>query len=255
MDRHRRTGFELDGTIEASSIAGMLGRELRASARRRGLTQIELARRVGLSGSRISEIQRGQGTKASLETWVKLGKAIGRPLAVSFSRGIDAPEPRDAGHLAAQELVVGLARRHGRRADFELPTRPSDPSRSIAGALRDDGARALSGGEIWNRLDDVGAAARATSRKSVEAEGPAIVAAGTGAAYRVALCWLLVDTAANRRLVARYPEILQSRFPGSSLLWVRCLVEGSPPPDEAGIAWVDPSSGRIVPLRFRVRRR
>ena len=202
-----------DGRIEASSIAGTLGRELRASARRRRLTQVELGRRVGLSGARISEIERGQGSGASLETWVKLGKAIGRPLAVSFSRDVDAGEPRDAGHLAAQELVLGLARGHGRRADFELPTRPSDPSRSIDVALRDDLARALIVLEIWNRLDDVGAAARATSRKAVEAEGPAMVVARSGPAYRVALCWLLVDTAANRGLVAHYPEILQSRIP------------------------------------------
>ena len=119
MDRHRRTGFELDGSVEASSIAGSLGRDLRATARRRRLTQAELGRRVGLSGPRIGEIQRGQGASASLDTWVKLGKAIGRPLAVAFSREIDALEVNDAGHLAAQELVLGLARRHGRRADFE----------------------------------------------------------------------------------------------------------------------------------------
>jgi transcriptional regulator with XRE-family HTH domain len=250
MDRHRRTAFEVDGTLEASSIASTLGRELRASARRRRLTQIELGRRVGLSGARISEIQRGQGASASLETWVKLGKAVGRPLAVSFSRDIDGHEPADAGHLAAQELVLSRARRHGRRADFELPTRSSNTALSIDVALRDDVARALIVVEIWNRLDDVGAAARATSRKAVEAEGPAMVAARTGPAYRVALCWLLVDTAANRRLVARYPEIIQSRFPGSSFGWARCLSDGLPPPDAAGIAWIDQRSGRIVPLRL-----
>jgi hypothetical protein len=158
---------------------------------------------VGLSGPRIGEIQRGMGASASLETWVKLGKAVGRPLAVSFSRDIDAHEAHDAGHLAAQELVLGFARRHGRRADFELPTRPSDPTRSIDVALLDDAARVLIVVEIWNRLDDLGRAARATSRKAVEAEGPATIAARTGPPYRVAVCWLLVDTAANRRLVAR----------------------------------------------------
>jgi transcriptional regulator with XRE-family HTH domain len=190
MDRHRRTRFEVDGSVEASSLAGSLGRDLRTTARRRRLTQVELGRRVGLSGPRIGEIQRGQGASASLETWVKLGKAVGRPLAVSFSRDIEAPEARDAGHLAAQELVFGLARRHGRRADFELPTRPSDAARSIDVALRDDAARALIVVEIWNRLDDLGGAARASSRKVVEAEGPAMIAARIGPAYRVALCWL-----------------------------------------------------------------
>ncbi len=182
---------------------------------------------------------------------MKLGKAVGRPLAVSFSRDIDAHDTHDAGHLAAQEVVLGLARRHGRRADFELPTRPSDPARSIDVALRDDAARTLIVVEIWNRLDDLGAAARATTRKAIEAEGPATIAARSGPAYRVALCWLLVDTAANRRLVARYPEILQSRFQGSSLGWTRCLTDGIPPPADAGLAWIDPRTRRIVPLRFR----
>ena len=167
MDRHRRTGFEVDGTIDASSIAGSLGRELRATARRRRLTQAVLGRRVGLSGPRIGEIERGHGASASLETWVKLGKAVDRPLAVSFSRDIDAHEPRDAGHLVAQEFVLGLARNHGRRAGFELPTRPSDPTRSIDVALRDDAARAFIVVEIWNRFDDLGRAARATSRKGM----------------------------------------------------------------------------------------
>ena len=80
-----------------------------------------------------------------------------------------------------------------------------------------------------------------------------MIAARSGPAYRVAMCWLLVDTAANRRLVARYPEILQSRVPGSSRGWARSKSEGFPPPDEEGIAWIDPRSGRIVPLRFRTR--
>ena len=54
-----------------------------------------------------------------------------------------------------------------------------------------------------------------------------------------------------KHLVARYPEILGRRFPGSSLGWVRCLTEGRPPPSEPGLAWVDPRSGRLVQLRHR----
>src|SRR5258707_9940660 len=88
----------------------------------------------------------------------------------------------------------------------------------------------------------------------MEAEGPAMIAARTGPPYRVALCWLLVDTAANRRLVARYPEILKTRFPGSSFGWAHCLTGGSPPPDEAGIAWVDTRTRRDVPLGFPMSR-
>ena len=255
MDRHRRTNVELDGTIEASSIAGSLGREVKAASRRRKLTQAELGRRVGLSRARIGELVRGNGANAPLAAWVKIGKAIGRPLAVSFTRDIEPGETRDAGHLAAQELVLGLARRQGRRAAFEVPTRPADLARSIDVAIRDDNDRAIIIVEIWNRLDDLGAAARATTRKLLEADGPAVLAARDAPPFRVASCWLLVDTAANRRLVARYPEILKSRFPGSSLGWARCLAEGLPPPTEPGLAWIDTRSGRIVPLRHRRSRR
>lgn len=251
MDRHRRTNIELDGTTEARSIALTLGRELKITRTRRRMTQAQLGRRVGLSAARIGELERGEGATSPLHQWVKIGKALDRPLAVSFSRDIELREPRDAGHLGAQELVLRLARQHGRPSDFELPTRPLDPACSIDAALRDDVARALMIVEIWNRFDDLGAAARATSRKVSEAEALAVLVAGDGPPYRVATCWLLVDTAANRRLVARYPEILESRFPGSSLGWVRCLTEGLPPPMEPGIAWIDTHAGRIVPLRHR----
>jgi transcriptional regulator with XRE-family HTH domain len=251
MSRVRRTDAEVQAQRESARIAATLGSDLRRARTRRRITQKALGARVGLGQGRISDLERGHGATAPLDTWIALGIAIDRPLAVSFSRDIEPPEPRDAGHLAAQELVLSLARRLGRRADFELPSRPTDPARAIDVAIRDDGARVIVIVEIWNRLDDLGAAARATTRKVSEAEGPAVLAAGDGPPYRVAACWLLVDTAANRTLVARYPEILKSRFPGSSSGWVRCLTEGLPPPTHPGLAWVDPRSHRIVPLRHR----
>lgn len=251
MEHRRRTNIQLDGSNLARSIAATLGSELMTTRKRRRLTQAALGQRVGLSRARVGELERGDGATAPIECWVRIGVAIDRPLAVGFSRPLDADSPRDAGHLAAQEVVLRLARQHGRRADFELPTKPSDPSRSIDVALRDLTARVLIVVEIWNRLDDLGAAARATSRKTAEAEAGAVAAMRVGPPDRVATCWLLVDTVANRALVARYPEILQSRFPGSSIAWVRCLVEGTAPPDAAGIAWIDPRTGRIVPLRRR----
>jgi hypothetical protein len=170
---------------------------------------------------------------------------------VAFSRDVEQAEPRDAGHLAAQELVLGLARSHGRAASFELPTRPADPARSTDVGLRDDAARALFLVEIWNRLDDLGAAARASDRKVVEASAYAALAGGDVGPYRVAACWLLVDTAANRRLIARYPEIVRTRFPGSSVRWAAALTNGTAPPAEPGVAWVAPRAGRIIPLRLR----
>ena len=148
-----------------------------------------------------------------------------------------------------------MVRQTGRKADFESPSRPADPSRSIDVAIRDDRSRTIVVVEIWNRLDDLGAAARASSRKVSEAESLAVATARDGNPYRVALCWLLVDTSANRRLVGRYPEIMRSRFPGSSVAWARCIVDGAPPPHEPGCAWIDPRSDRVMPLRLRRPRR
>jgi transcriptional regulator with XRE-family HTH domain len=255
MARIRRSDAALHGDALSSAIAATLGREARATRRHRRLTQQRLAGAIGISRPRYAEIERGEGATAPLGTWARIGAALARPLAVSFSRDIDPPEPRDAGHLAAQELVLRLARSHGRTASFELPTRPADPARSSDIGLRDDANRTLIVVEIWNRLDDIGAAARATDRKVAEAEAPAAFSGEDGAPYRVASCWLLVDTASNRRLVGAYPEIFRTRFPGSSAGWARALAEGAAPPIEPGIAWVDPRAGRIVPMRLRVPRR
>jgi hypothetical protein len=168
-------------------------------------------------------------------------------LAIGFARDI-VVAPRDAGHLAAQELLLRLAAAHGRAGQFELPTRPADPSLSIDVCLRDRRARILIVAEIWNRLDDLGAAARRMSRKVAEAT---VLAAAHDPPDRVAWCWLLVDTAANREIVRSYPAVLNATFDGSSQAWVRALSDGEVPPDRPGIAWIDPRGGRLTELRVR----
>lgn len=248
-DRQRRANAELEDTGQARFIAGTLGQDLNVARRRDRLTQAQLGRRIGLSGARIGELERGDGATAPLEVWVRLGDAIHRPLAVTFSQEIESQEPPDAGHLAAQELVLGLARQQGRQADIDIPARPADPSRRIDVVLHDDVARALILVEIWNGLDDLEAAVHSTSLKLADSSGPAMLAARNGSPYRVAACWLLLDTTANRRLVVQHPEILESSFPGSSVRWARCLANGAPPPAELGLAWIDPRGQRIMPLR------
>jgi hypothetical protein len=116
---------------------------------------------------------------------------------------------------------------------------------------RDDIERVLLLLEIWNRFDDVGRGARSTDRKVADAEALAI-AIGHGRPYRVASCWLLIDSAANRALLARYTTVLRTRFPGSSRAWVSALIHGTPIPTQPGIAWLDVRGGRIVPVRWPV---
>jgi transcriptional regulator with XRE-family HTH domain len=219
---------------------------LRDARRRRRWTQSGLGSRVGMGGSRIGQLEAGRGGSAPLEAWVRLGIALGRPLAVSFSRDVAPSEPDDAGHLAGQELVLALARRHGRTGLFELPTRPSPrDGGSVDVGIRDDPHRVLILVEVWNRASDLGNASRTSARKVFEVEG---LARFRG--YRIAHCWLFVDTAASRALVRRFPEVLRSQFRGSSIEWVRCLAEGAPPPRDPGLAWVDPRARRIRPLRL-----
>ena len=58
--------------------------------------------------TRIGELELGKGASAPLALWVRLGKAVDRPFASSFSRDLhEVPEPIHAGHLAAQEVVFG----------------------------------------------------------------------------------------------------------------------------------------------------
>ena len=246
MAPRRRTADHVEGVREATALGATLGGELRATRRRRRLTQRQLGDRVELSQTEISFLERGHGSRTPIATWVTIGIALDRPFAAGFSRDA-TPEPADAGHLVAQELVLRLARAQGRATTFELPTKPSDPSHSVDVGIRDDQHRVLSLIEIWNRLDDLGRATRSTDRKVAEA---ADLAAFRDPPYRVSSCWLLVDTAANRSLVRTYPEILHARFPGSSLDWVRALTRGSAAPRLPGLCWIDPRAGRLTPVRY-----
>lgn len=254
MGSKRRTGSLLDGHREALALAATLGGEIRAERRRRRWRQQDLATRVGISRSHLAGIERGRGVRTPLDVWIAFGLALGRPLAVSLSRSLAAREPADAGHLELQELAISLARRHGWRTSFELPTRSSHPNLSVDVAVRDDATRRLYLWECWNTLRDLGGAARSTDRKIAEA---AALAATLGTPddprgpYSVHACWLVRPSASNRALLRRYPGILSSRLPGSSLAWARTIETGSPPPAEPGIVWCDPATGRIVPVRWR----
>lgn len=255
MRRPRTTAEATAGTREAQAVAATLGRDARLTRARLRLTQGQVARRIGISRTRYAEMERGEGANAPLALWVKLGAGLGRALAVALSRDVTgdgaSADMRDAGHLAAQELVLRLARTHGRSVNVELATRPHDPLFVADLVLRDGPRRTLLLIEIVNRARDLGAAARSTDRMAAELEGFAILAGGDDGPYRVARGWLLVDTTANRRLMARYPEFLRARFPGSSASWTSALMEGLAPPVEPAIGWIDPRSGRIFPVRWR----
>ncbi len=69
--------------------------------------------------------------------------------------------------------------------------------------------------------------------------------------YRVRVCWVVRATVRNRALVARYPEIFATRFPGSSAGWVRALTAAAEPPAQPGLAWCDVAAARLFAWRQR----
>lgn len=242
--RRSRTNPQITGHREGIAIAATLGGQVRAARRARRLTQSVLATRIGLSGARLSEIERGYGLRAPLETWIALGVAVGRPLAVTMSRPLQPADADDAaaGHLRIQEHILKRARANGRAGTFELPTRPLDPSRSADVGLRDDQRATRILVECWNTIGDLGAAVRATHRKLAQA-------AATWPADRITGVWVVAATAANRAILARYPHVIAAAFPGSSRAWVRALEEGTVPPDTPGFVWFDPARGRLTEHR------
>jgi len=237
------------------------GSEVAKSRRRRRMTQSDLGRLAGVTQSTISKLERGFGGSLSLDAWQRIGLALERPLRIELAR--DArEETADAGHLAIQELVVRTARRAGWVARFELPSRPSNPAHSTDVGLRDDAGRRLALVECWNTFGDLGAAARSTNRKVADTHDLAAAIGGgrpadsdhpdePGAPYAVGTVWVVRATRRNRELLARYPELFASRFPGSSVGWLRTLTSGAPMPTEPGLVWCDVAATRLNAWRQR----
>ena len=247
--RRRTTETIREAGRLSTAVAVTLGQGVRAGRKRLKITQAALAERVQVDQSRISQIECGLGRGVGLELWVALGVAVGRPLAISFSKPLgETIEPADAGHLAIQECLLELARATGRSATFELATRPADPRRSIDVCVRDSHRRVLVIEEAWNTFGDIGAAIRSTNRKTAEATDLAAII-DDGPPYRVATVWVVRSSAANRALVARYPQVFRSAFPGSSRGWARALTTGVAPPAQPGLIWLDPASGQISEWR------
>ena len=121
----------------------------------------------------------GAGDAVPIRTWVALGDALG--LRSRFELARDWQEgPADAGHLAIQELMLGLARSTGANGSFELPIRPNDPSWSIDVFVRDDPRRWLIVEECWNTIGNVGEGGRSFDRKVAAARDLAVAIGGDG---------------------------------------------------------------------------
>jgi transcriptional regulator with XRE-family HTH domain len=241
MPRRRRPVLITEAERRWRERRARLGGDIRAARVRRKWTQAELARRAGVGRSAIGRAERGTGS-LDLEALERIAVALSVPLVIAFGRD-PRDEIADAGHLAMQEFVIGLARRAGFTTAFELPTRPSEPWRSTDVALGDPARRVLIDAECWNTFGDVGASTRSSSRKLAELDQIAVGRWGPDA--RAATVWVVRSTARNHALIARYPEVFATRFTGSSTAWVRALAEGGEVPTEPGLVWCDLATDRL----------
>lgn len=224
---------------------GRLGGDVRSARVRRHWSQAELAERAGIGRLVVSRIERGIG-RIDLEAVERVSVALDVALVLALGR-----DPRedvaDAGHLAMQELVLRAGRAAGFDVQFELGTRPAEPWRSIDVALGSARMRIAIVIECWNTIGDIGAGSRSTSRKEAELEAAALARWGPDA--RARSLWVVRATARNRSIVARYPQVFATRFPGSSRGWVATVTTGSEPPDAPGLVWCDVGATRIFGWR------
>lgn len=243
----RRSQLAVEAARRNQAQRVRIGAEIQSMRERRGWTRTELARRAGIGRMVESRIERAR-TNVDLDVLQRIGLVMDRPLVVTFGRDL-LEAPADAGHLAMQELVIRLGRAAGYSADFELPTRPSEPWRSADVGLIDPTHRRMILVECWNMIGDVGAATRSTNRKRVDLED--FAAGKWGSDVLVGVVWVVRSTARNRALLQRYPEVFDARFPASSRAWVETLTKGIAPPTEPGLVWSDVGATRLFEWRRR----
>jgi transcriptional regulator with XRE-family HTH domain len=241
----RRPSVDLEARRILRAVLAREGAKVRAARKRRGWTQVELARRTALKQPTISDLERGKGASVSLSIWQRVALVL--EMFLDFKLGRDKfEEPRDAGHLAIQELILRLGRVLGLSRRFELRNSPAAPTAWTDVGLIDREHRRLILYECVNSIGDIGASVRSSDRKQAEAEA---LAAARAEPWTVHTCWVIRDTKRNRGLIARYPQTFESAFPGSSAEWVGALTKGTSPPAERGLIWCDLAATRVFARR------
>jgi len=180
-----------------------------------------VADRSGVSQPRVSELERGLGAGASLETWAIVAAAVGEQLVGYLEHAPGAERPRDIEHIRRQNAVIEAARRGGWTAHPELAIDAGVVrSRSIDVALVRAAKHEAAVVEIWDWFDDVGAGLR-----GLDARKTALRARlnDEDRVWRVGGLYVIRDTRRNRALVRELGAVFAARFPGSSRGWRRAL--------------------------------
>jgi transcriptional regulator with XRE-family HTH domain len=233
---------------QARSAARRLGLGTREARLSVGLTQSEVAHRVGVSQVAISRLERGLGARASLELWMSTAAGVGRRFAAFLEAMPGADLPRDHEHLKRQRLVIETARRGGWRPTVEVAIDPlAARSRSIDVVLTRRATNEIVVVEVWDWLFDVGDAIRSSDAKAATVRRRI---SGQAGAPSVTELWVLRGTHRNRELVRDFASIFDVRFPSPSAAWLRALGdEHVRAPTTAGLVWTDIRGDRLMARR------
>jgi hypothetical protein len=188
-------------------------------------------------------VERGRGQQASLETWASIAAASGHQLAAFIERVPGTTQPRDYEHLKRQQLVIATARSGGWTATVEEAIDTDwDRPRSIDVVLKRTARGEVAVVEVWNLVDDVGAAFRGLDAKAARITRQHGRAAGALMVIR--------GTRRNRALVNDFNALFRAQFPGSSVGWLAALTADKPMPARAGLLWTDVAGTRLLVARL-----
>lgn len=214
--RQRATRRVLAGRQRAGVLAERLGKALREARRQADATQAACAHDARISQARWSNLERGLGSRAPLETWAVVASTVGMELAAFLDRSSGADLPRDIEHLRRQSAITARAALGGWLVAPEAPVVSATPGRVIDLLLEREEQREAAIIEVWDWLADVGAAFRSLDEKVAAVRRER-------AGWTVAGAWVLRGTRRNRDLVRELAPLFAARFPASGGAWLQAL--------------------------------
>lgn len=218
----RPTQLRRAAVAEGAELAARLGSALRHARYSTGLSQADAAERARLAQSWWSELERGHGAGAPLDTWMIAAAAVGSRLAAFLEAAPGSTPPRDIEHLRRQNAVIAMAASGGWKAGAEVPASTHAGGRFIDVKLERPTLREALVVEVWDLVLDAGAAFR-----GLDAKVAAVQANLVG--WNVAGCWVLRDTRRNRGLVRELTLLFAARFPGDGRALLRSLADPALP--------------------------
>ncbi len=228
------------------------GRALRALRIRRDLGQADLARRVGVSRTTISRIERGQLAGMTLRRLSEVAASLGASLQVTVRWNGEALDRLlDEGHARLVAAVVSHLNELGWETAVEVSFAVGVERGSIdvLGYHRRTGSLLV--GEVKSVVPDAGGTVYGLDRKARLAP---VIARERGLAVRTVSRLLIVgDSRTARRRIARFAALWAAAFPvrGKQLAaWLRDPGERS----VSGLLLIETGTSAAVSMRSRVAR-